>query len=144
MSSFHPLRTFSEPLTRAIDEAQSGGEAAVIITLALAAMQPPQAPALPERDLRTAFCWVALTNATMRVVAQTRRMPDGVLSEALGYINGKMRGRFPDDGQLAEAVRAGSTAFGRADINEAASSCLQEYRDEMSHFSQVTIRAATQ
>jgi hypothetical protein len=112
--------------------------------LALAAMQSPQVPAITERDRRTAFCWVALTNATLRVVVETRRMPGGALGEALGFINGKMRGRFPDDAQLAQAVRLGSAAFGRADINEAARSCLQEYRDEMSHFSEVTIRAATQ
>ena len=112
--------------------------------LALAAMQAPAAATLTEADQRTALCWVTLTNATMRVVAQTGRMPEGVLGEALGYINGKMRGRFPDDARLAEAVRAGSAAFGRAsDIDEAARNCLEEYRTEMSHFSDVTIRAAT-
>ena len=111
--------------------------------LALAAMQAPSATTLAERDQRTALCWVAITNATIRVVAQTRRMPEGVLGEALGYINGKMRGRYPDDAQLAEAIRVGLEAFGRADIDQAARSCLQEYRDEMSHFSEVSIRAST-
>lgn len=116
----------------------------MIVMLALAALQPAPTTTLTEADQRTALCWVTLTNATMRVVAQTGRMPDGVLGEALGYINGKMRGRFPDDARLAEAVRAGSSAFGRvSDINETARSCLQEYQTEMSHFSDVTIPAAT-
>ena len=116
----------------------------MIMMLAMAALQAAPAPPLTEGDQRTAFCWVALTNATMRVAAQTGHMPGGELGEALGFINGKMRGRFPDDARLTEAVRAGSAAFGRADINEAARTCLQDYREEMAHFTEVTVPAAFQ
>ena len=114
----------------------------MIISLALAAMQAPTATESPNRDQRTAFCWVAITNAALRAVAQTRRMPGGTLGEPLPYINGKMRGRYPDDAQLAEAVRIGSGAFARADIDQAADNCLREYLEEMADFSRVTIRAA--
>lgn len=58
-------------------------------------------------------------------------MPDGELHGALSYINGKMRGRYPDDDQLEAAMRAGSEAFGRVNIEQAAESCLRELRQEM-------------
>jgi hypothetical protein len=113
----------------------------VSITLFLAAALQA-APATPAAgDERTAFCWVAITNAAMRVRVRTGRMPDGLLGGALDYINGKVRGRYSDDEQLVAALRAGADAFGRADIDEAAAGCLRDYEQEMRRFTDLSWRA---
>ena len=104
----------------------------MILVFALAvALQAPAPPTATARDDRTAFCWAAIANAALRAEMRTERVPEGELGDARNYINGKIRGRYPDDAQLEAAMRAGSEAFGRADIEQAAESCLREIREEM-------------
>jgi hypothetical protein len=111
------------------------GEAGVILVFALAvALQAPAPPAASARDDRTAFCWAAITNAAVRTELRTERRPEGELGAALNFINGKIRGRYPDEVQLEAAMRAGYEAFGRADIEQAAETCLREIREEMSQY----------
>jgi hypothetical protein len=104
----------------------------VILVFALAvALQAPAPPTATARDDRTAFCWAAITNAALRTELSTERRPEGALGDARYYIIGKIRGRYPDDEQLEAAMRAGYEAFGRADIEQAAESCLREIREEI-------------
>jgi hypothetical protein len=106
-----------------------------------AALQASSPPSSTPQDERTAFCWAAVTNAAMRNAASTGRMPEGALAGALVYINGKIRGRYSDDEQLVTAMRAGAAAFGRANIEQAASGCLRELNEEMSRFTDLAVRS---
>ena len=103
-----------------------------------------QAPtvAVPAGD-RTGLCWAAITNAMLRYVAANNRMPgsDNLLGEALSYIDGKIRGRYPDDGQLVAAMRAGAAEFGRSDMDRAITECLAAYRTEATQFTDLALRA---
>jgi len=104
----------------------------MIMVVALAViLQAPAPPTATARDDRTAFCWAAIASAALRTELRTERVPDGELGNARSYINGKMRGRYPDDEQLEAAMRAGYEAFGHADFEQAAEGCLREIREEM-------------
>ena len=111
----------------------------ILFALAAAVQAPPPSAVA---DQRTAFCWVAITNAVMRNTVSNGRMPEGALTEAMIYINGKIRGRYPDDEQLVAAMRVGAEEFGRIpDINQAASTCVRELREEMSRFTGLAVRS---
>jgi hypothetical protein len=122
-----------------------GGAAATLLAAGAGLAQTPIAPTpapTPATD-RTAFCWAAITNATMRYYAAAGRMPgsDNLLGEALSYIDGKIRGRYRDDDQLVEAMRAGAAEFGRSNIEQAATECLDAYRAEATQFTELTVRS---
>lgn len=121
------------------------GAAAILLTACAGLAQTPAAPTpapAPAGD-RTGFCWAAITNANMRYYAANRRMPgsDDILGEALSYFDGKIRGRYPDDDRLVEAMRAGAAEFGRSDIEQAARECLDAYGVEARRFTELTVRS---
>lgn len=122
-----------------------GSAAAALLAACAGLAQTPAAPAAPAPPAgdRTALCWAAITSATVRYAAANNRMPgsDNILGEALSYIDGKIRGRYPDDARLVAAMRAGLAELGRSDIDRAAGECLDAYRIEATHFTELTLRS---
>jgi len=118
----------------------SGGVA--ILFAACAGFAQASTASAPAGD-RTAFCWAAITNAMLGYVAANNRMPgsDNVLGEALSYIDGKVRGRYPDDAQLVAAMRAGAAEFGRSNMDQAITECIDAYRTEATQFTELALRA---